>query len=468
MKKSFPFFGSFLLAIFLLTTLFATNLYAENGWKAGVARTVITPKEPVWQIGFMDRTEPAKETLADLWAKALAVEDADGNKGLIITMDILAIKRDVSDEIKKRIAEKHGLDKSRIVLSSSHTHSGPGISLTPFEIMPENDKRLGPIIKYSNQFVDQLVELADQAIAGMKPARIFSGNGISRMQVNRRDDAGNGPLDNPVGTHDYSVPVLKVQAKDEKGEIMAVLFGYACHPTTLNMNKFSGDWCGFAQEEVEKRLPGTTAMFFQGACGDMTIFPRGAENYSRHIGEGIAVVVDCMVREPLTEQEPNLAIAYTEVELPYGWQPEKKEMEAIARFAPNEYLQGYARHLVKMFNEKGELDKTYPQYPIQIWKIGNQPFVIFGGETLVQYAVHAKKLFGDQTFVMGYANDVMGYIPSAKAIREGGYEVVESQIGYARPGRWAPEIEKIIVDATAQLGEQVGLTPDKSKVQLTE
>jgi hypothetical protein len=121
----FPFLSVF------FTTLLGVNLHAENTWNAGVARAVITPREPIWQVGFSDRTEPAKEVIADLWAKALALKDADGNKGIIFTMDILGTKREVSEAIKSRIAEKHGLDRSRIILNSSHTHSGPAIMLTP-------------------------------------------------------------------------------------------------------------------------------------------------------------------------------------------------------------------------------------------------------------------------------------------------------------------------------------------------
>jgi len=460
---------SYLLLISVaFITLCGTNLYADNTWHAGVARAVITPKEPVWQLGFLDRTEPAIEVISDLWAKALALQDADGNKGLIITMDILGVKRNVSNVIKNRIADKHGLDKSRIILCPSHTHSGPAISLTPFEIMPENDERFPAILKYTEWFVNRIVELADEALSTMQPATISTSNGISRMQVNRRDDKGSGPIDNLMGPHDYSVPIIKVQAKGEPEKIIAVLFGYACHPTTLNINKFSGDWCGFAQEEIEKRFPDTTAMFFQGACGDITVFPRNGVNFSQHIGEGIAVVVSCMLKEPMTEQPPRLAVAYTEVALPYGWQPDEEELESIALLAPHEYLQGYAKHLLNMIKEKGELDKTYPYYPIQAWKIGNQPLFALGGEILIQYSIHVKKMFGEQTFFMGYANDVMAYIPTARAVREGGYEARESQIGYAQPGYWSPEIEKIIVEAAATLGGQVGLKADISKVEFTE
>jgi hypothetical protein len=453
----------------LFTTLFGVNLHAENTWNAGVARAIITPQEPIWQVGFSDRTEPAKEVIADLWAKALALKDADGNKGIIFTMDILGTKREVSDAIKSRIAEKHGLDRNRIILNSSHTHSGPAIMLTPMatRAITLDADRFGEIQKYTDWFIDRVVLLADEAFAKIQPVTIHTNYGLSRMQVNRRDNKGSGPLDNVTGPLDYSVPVMKVQAKGGSNEIIAVLFGYACHPTTLNINKFSGDWCGFAQEEIEKRYPGTTAMFFQGACGDLTVFPRNAENYSRLIGESIAVIVACMLKEPMTEQKPSLAVAYTEVALPYGWQPSQDELEMIA-LMPNPIAQSYAEHLLQVIKEQGTLDETYPCYPVQAWRIGDLPLFTLGGEVLVQYSIHTKRMFGEQAFVMAYSNDMVAYIPTARAIREGGYEVMESQIGYGRHGRWAPEIEKIIVEAVALMGEQVGFKPDRNRVEWTE
>src|SRR5690606_41535287 len=74
------------------------------------------------------------------------------------------------------------------------------------------------------------------------------------------------------------------------------------------------------------------------------------------------------------------------------------------------------------------LFRSYPHYPIQIWDLGGLPWVVLGGEVVIEYALKIKEIFGNPTFVMGYSNDMMAYIPSLKVLKEGGYEGARSQI----------------------------------------
>ena len=98
----------------------------------------------------------------------------------------------------------------------------------------------------------------------MKPVRLFSGNGVTRFPVNRRNnhEATLNPQTELKGPNDYAVPVIQVV--DQSGSIVAITFGYACHNTVLSGYQWSGDYAGYAQVELEKAFPGTTALFFQG------------------------------------------------------------------------------------------------------------------------------------------------------------------------------------------------------------
>ena len=84
--------------------------------------------------------------------------------------------------------------------------------------------------------------------------------------------------------------------------------------------------------------------------------------------------------------------------------------------------------------------------------------MILGGELVVEYAIELKKVFGLNTFVIGYSNDLMSYIPSATIIQEGGYEGESSQRGYGLPGVWSENIETLIIREMENLGVQAGLT----------
>jgi len=77
----------------------------------------------------------------------------------------------------------------------------------------------------------------------------------------------------------------------------------------------------------------------------------------------------------------------------------------------------WATHQLELLRENGSLMTSYP-YPVQIWKLGDQPIMALGGELVVQYAIELKKLFGQETFVMGYANDDMAYIPSEPYLKK--------------------------------------------------
>src|SRR3954471_11552048 len=100
---------------------------AAGEWKAGVAAVKITPEQPVWMSGYAARTRPAEGVLNDLWAKALVLEDPDGRRAVLVTMDLVGIDRDFAGRVCGRIMEAHKLERGQIALCTSHTHSGPVI-----------------------------------------------------------------------------------------------------------------------------------------------------------------------------------------------------------------------------------------------------------------------------------------------------------------------------------------------------
>ena len=221
-----------------------------NGWKAGISRAIITPQDSIWLAGYASRTHPSDGILADLWVKILAIQDSKGKKAVLITSDLLGFPKKMSDHIRNQIAIRYGLTRSQIILSYSHTHSGPVLSGALYDIYPLDENQLKVIKDYSANLEKKIVDLTGEAIHTMVPAQISSKTGITRFQVNRRNNTeaaltAQTELKGPV---DYAVPVLRVT--DESGNLMAVAFGYACHATVLDIYKISGDYPGFAQLET--------------------------------------------------------------------------------------------------------------------------------------------------------------------------------------------------------------------------
>jgi len=444
MKKIITLIG--LQLFFLLLSVSQLQAVNDNAvkyvWKAGIARTVITPQSPIWMAGYSSRTSPSEGKLHDIWAKALVLEDADGKRSLLITMDILGVPKDFSDKVRKGINRKYGLDHSQIILSSSHTHSGPVISRALKYIYPMTEKDWKVVDNYTEQLAEKLFELVDQAMKNLQPAHIYTHNGITRFQVNRRNNKENSitPTSELNGPNDYAVPVIKIEAPDK--QLIAVIFGYACHPTTLSINQFSGDYAGFAQIELEKRFPGATAMFFQGAGGDQNPLPRRTIPLAVQYGKQLAATVERVLSEEMQQQESSLITQYSEIDLLLDDPLPLEELQEIAK--NGDYQARWAKGMISELKTNGQLIKSY-LFPVGYWQLGEQKLFVLGGESVIAYSLKLKQIFGEQIFVMSYANDVMGYIPSVVILEEGGYEGDTSQRVYGLPSKWSSTVESAII-----------------------
>lgn len=444
--------------IWVIGLLMVSSVCAK-GWKAGVAKVIITPSESVWQAGYASRTHASEGKLHDLWAKALALEDENGKQAVLVTTDMLGFPKRMSDRIRVQLNRQFGLTKAQIILNSSHTHSGPVLDDALHDIYPLDTIEEAKITRYSRQLEAQIIALVGQALKDLEPVELFAQNGVTRFQVNRRNNK-EGALREQTelkGPNDYAVPVIKVVT--EKGITKAIAFGYACHPTVLDLYQFSGDYPGFAQIELEKMHPEATALFFQGAAGDQNPLPRRTVSLARQYGRELAAAVERVLEEPMKQLLPQLSTAYAEIELQLAAPPTEAELIKI-QSETTPYLKRWAtRMLAEMKHGKSFLT-TY-SYPLQIWKLGDQPLFSFGGELVIEYAIECKKRFGQDIFVMGYSNDVMAYIPSATILKEGGYEGASSQMVYGLQSVWDASVPELIYQGINKLAEQVGIPKAK-------
>ncbi|WP_080056413.1 neutral/alkaline non-lysosomal ceramidase N-terminal domain-containing protein [Spirosoma aerolatum] len=428
---------------------------SADGWKAGAASVLITPKESQWQAGYASRTHAADGTLHDLWAKALALEDETGHRAVLVTTDMLGFPKVMSDRIRERLNSQFHLTKAQIILNSSHTHSGPVLDNALQDIYPLDAREQETIDRYSRWLEAQIVTLVEQAFQKLEPAVLSAQNGVTRFQVNRRNNKEGALLEQTElkGPNDYAVPVIKIA--NASGQLKAIVFGYACHPTVLDLYQWSGDYAGFAQLELEKTHPGVTALFFQGAAGDQNPLPRRTIPLARQYGQELAAAVERVLNEPMQNLTPQLRTAYSEIQLPLSAPPSEADLTKTIQESEG-YLKRWATRMLAEKRQGKTFISHYP-YPVQVWQLGNQPILSFGGELVVQYTIDCKKRFGPHIFVMGYSNDVMGYIPSTTILQEGGYEGATSQMVYGLPATWAPEAPALIYQEINRLADQVGV-----------
>ena len=447
-----------LIAAVLLIEPFAFG-QGDGSWRAGSARVKITPDSPIWLAGYASRIHQSEGTLQDIWAKALSLEDAQGHKGVIVTMDLLSLPKEFSDSLRDRLLRDYGLSRNQIILNVSHTHSGPVIGKGLEYIYPMTVHDQERVSAYTGWLMDRLVNMVGESISDLRPARISTGSGMVSFAVNRRNNVESEVprVSELKGPTDHSVPVVKVE--DEEGKLSVVLFGYSCHNTVLSDYLVNGDYAGFAQAELEKAYPGTMAMFFQGAGADQNPIPRRKLSYAVQYGKELASAVSQVLSEEMSPRDPHLDMRYVEVPLEMEAPLPLEDLSAIGM--GDDYQARWARGMVERYGKEGNYPSEYP-YPIQYWEIGSQRLFALGGELVCGYSLDLKSLFGKETIVMGYCNDIMSYIPTETIWDEGGYEGFTAHRVYGLPARWTRGVQPRIMEAASSLaGKEITFKPGR-------
>ncbi len=431
---------------------------AAAGWKAGVAKAVITPEKSVWLAGYGSKREPDGK-LHDLWMKALALEEAEGRRVVLITSDWEGVPRSMSDRVFEQLEKQYKLARQDVMLTFSHNHCGPRLGDDLVDYYPVDEEQVRLVNEYTDLMVARTVALVGEALAHLAPAALQMGEGKTTFAVNRRDNreaevpqllAQGVPL---KGVVDHAVPVLSVTRPD--GTLAAVLFGYACHPTTLAFTTWCGDYPGFAQLEIERNHPGAAAMFVNTCGGDQNPIPRRSVELCQRYGHMLAVAVEEALRQPLKPVSPGLQTAFELIELPYLSVVTRDELSGLLKDT-NALRARWAARLLKELDAGKKFESAYP-YPVHAWRLGDELLVLgLGAEAVVDYALRFKREFGPGTWVCGYADDQIAYIPSRRVWEEGGYEGGSSLYEYGRPAfRWSGDVEDRIVASVHKLVKQV-------------
>lgn len=398
---------------FWFAVLAASLVFAAEGpsteappWKAGVAAAAITPDGPLPMAGYAGRKAPAEGAEQDLFAKALAIEDLEGNRVVILTLDLIGVQDRLRAAVTARVEQQHQLPPHALLMNASHTHCGPAYG---------RDE----CADYFKRLSDTLVDLVDQALAGLEPATLSYCRARCGFAMNRRTPTESGYRNhpNPAGPVDHTVPVLRVASP--AGETRAVLFGYACHNTTMGFLKWLGDYAGYAQEYLQQDHPGVTALFLMGCGADQNPYPRSQLEYAQRHGRSLATAVEAALE--------------------------------IGQSTPRH--QRPIRGPVRCVLETVDLDPkatgraAFP-YPVHVIRFGNDlSIVALGAETVVDYSLRLQRELaepdGPVIWVAGYSNTYGGYVASQRVLDEGGYEADNCP--------WQPTLEDRITTKASEL-----------------
>ena len=445
---------------------------ANSKLYAGFSRVNITPSIDTPIIGYY--VERRVEGVLDELEINAAAFELDGKAAIVMSVDNCAIGEKRLTEVRERIANLCSIDKDAVFIASTHTHTGPGASLT----FGETEEILKT---YWKNLMDKCVDAAFLAKKDLCPARIGYGVGeaknvafIRRFRMKDGSVMTNPGVNNPdilepLEVVDERVGVLRI---DRDGADSIVILNFGNHPDTVGGSLVSADWPGFARKFVEKAIDGTKCILFNGAQGDVNhvnVHPKGGDfndmfndfdgcsrgyGHARHIGRVVAAAamqvydkvnwteVDSIAagverlnvpsHKPTAEQLP-LAKKYTELheagrddEIPF------KGMALTTVVAE-------AKRMVSLEN-----GPDYFTLPMSVVRLGKIAFVGFPGEPFTEIGRAVKEIEGlDLVLPCCCANDARGYFPSSKAYSEGGYE--------ARASRFAPGISELLVAKATEM-----------------
>lgn len=439
----------------VLTSLQAAGA-AEAEWKVGLAQVKITPERPVFLAGYASRNKPFTKVEADLYAKALALEDGAGRRVVLVTSDLVGLSAAVAEPICERLREKAGLKREQILLNSSHTHTGPMLLLHAADGEGRTAGELERNIEYTRQLQDKIVDVVQRATAHLQPAKLSWGVGVCPFVMNRREFTANGVIlgVNARGLADRAAPMLRIDAPD--GRLRAVLFGAAVHGTTLGGDNYElcGDYAGFAQDYVQEQHPSVQAMFLIGCAGDANPYPRGTMALARAHGVTLGKEVCRLLESKLQPVRGPLRIAFDKAALPLQAPPPREELKK--RAARKGSIQAWVAQKMMATLDRGDKLPTQYNCPIAVWQFGDDlTLVALSGEVVVDYVPLLEKVLGpNRLWMAAYCNDVFGYLPSARVLREGGYETRGLYAGGI--GLFDAKAQDVLVEKVRELAQKAG------------
>ena len=168
------------LCAFSILIVLCTNSCADEAvWKAGVAKAVITPEQPLWMAGYGNRDHPAEGKVHDLWIRVLALQDRHGHTCIILSSDTLGITQSIYNNTCRSLKEKFDLNPAQIMLHSSHTHCGPVLRGGLYDIYPLDEEQLQRIDEggYSTWLEERIVGTVTEALSDLVAARVSGGQG---------------------------------------------------------------------------------------------------------------------------------------------------------------------------------------------------------------------------------------------------------------------------------------------------
>ena len=432
---------------------------------AGFFEADVTPPVGSFLAGFPSRNEGSQGVDDPLMLRIVALEDDAGERVVLVTADLLKWPRELSWRTKLWAEDELGLPSAALVLNLSHTHSAPALFLQ--RCYPH-----WPVDREYMCFLEQTIrEGITAALADLQPTRIEHGLGEAHFGVSRRlPDPETGIVTmrpNDAGYNDPEMPVFAFYRGDD---LAAVLYSYACHPTSKSTQLISADWPGHIASGLQEELGECVITPFAQGAG-ASVMPRkheseGREEYEaywRDVAHEIAQFVRSDAMQPielsLSASEREFAIPYDATKL-----PTRKELLAMSSPYDTEIPEGFRpanRSIIRLWASDlleqmrtGAVPEAFRMH-LTHWRLNDaMQLIAMSGEVTADVGRAVKGLFPEQeTVFLGYCTYTDAYIPTREMLPQGGHEALGSMCFHERPAPFVPEIDEIIAREVRALVE---------------
>lgn len=399
---------------------------------AGVARVDITPPLGLPLTCWAARKTRASAAHEPLVAQALVLDDGAGGQAAIVALDLPHVGRGLTDAVRARVYASTGIPGHAVLLNASHTHSGPPLGLGGGVVWTSENPEF---VHYAAVLPEIVAGAVYGAYHAQQPARVASGSGrVAGVSVNRVHH------EDPV---DDGVQVVRIDTAG--GAPLAILGSFACHGTCMggHVPEWNADFAAPLRLTVEREVQGADCLFLQGCAGDIAPWdfwmgnPDPVPHTYAHrdelglrIGGEIARVASGLSPRDATVTASSRfldlrrrQLSWTDAELELIERslqdrpdPEFPELWAEHVHTVNSaqlFPLSYQRGVVGMYrNMRARKDEPL-HAEVQAIGIGDaaivaNPFELFNGPGL---DIRSASPFSGATFVLGYSNDYLGYLP---------------------------------------------------------
>ncbi len=446
----------------------------SNGLAAGFGRVDVTPMMGIGLSGYYVPRR-ASRVLDALEVCALALQ-CGGERAVLLSVDNCGVSpTSVFDACRGRVAQALGIPASSVLIACTHTHT------SPFWEEESDD----PLVREYAQFLShRLVDAARFAMDDLRPARMgWAVSGAPRVAFVRRfrmRDGGiqtnpgvnNPDIVEPIGQVDERVNLLRF---DREGGDALLLVNFGNHPDVVGGDGISADWPGMTRRTLERALPGTRCIFFNGAQGDVNhvnVHPRGGDmndlspdfddvdrgyGHAQHIANVLAGAVLQVYAKVAYAPVASLRCARRRIEV-LSNMPRPEDLPT-ARLYARLHREGRDGEIpfrgmqlttvVAEAERMLRLEHGPDSFAMELSAVAIGEVVLFGipGEPFTAIGRALKQAPGwSLVLPMCIANGYEGYFPTREAYEEGGYE--------ARSSVYAAGVaEKITAEGLALLAQ---------------